>query len=242
VLAGAAALVIAATAAVAFMLTRHADAGPDPYAGGYPLVTPAPVPTGSPAPTWRPTGVPAGPLPVFRGTRSKVAGRITDRVAGVSYVRFAAPWRLPKVVDIGTSGGQILDGGRTGGLGHYWYVAVYSGPLAARFSAAAPRPQALRAGAELYGQHWATELYSDQGRRTELAGQPLTVQGHRAWLTAFRMTHTDATSRVEKSQTEVVVTVDTGRRTPAVVTVTVPGNKNLLPDINLVVRSLRVIR
>jgi hypothetical protein len=241
VISAVAALVVATAAAVTFLLTRHADAGPDPYAGTYPLLTP--TPTGSPALTWRPTGRPAGPLPVFRGVGSKVAGRITDRVAGVSYARFAPPWHPPKLINRDTSGAQLIDGNRKGRLGSYWYIAVYSGRLPAKFATAATGPYALRAAAELYGQNWAGELYADEGRRTELAGQSLTVDGRKAWLTAFRMTHTDGTPRVEKSQTEVVVTVDTGRPVPALVTVTVPSNKaRLLPDINTVVRSLHVVR
>jgi hypothetical protein len=240
-IAAAAALVVAAAAAVAFVLTRDADAGPDPFAGTYPLVTAAP--TGSPTVTWRPTGRPAGPLPVFRGTKSKVAGRITDRVAGVSYARFGPPWHRPKLRNRGTSGAELIDGNKNGGPGTYWYVAVYSGQLPARFTSGATGPDALRAATELYGQNWAENLYSDQGKRTELAGQPLTVDGRKGWLTTFRMTHTDGTPRAQKSQTEVVVAVDTGRPVPAIVTVTVPDNKNqLLPDINTVVRSLHVIR
>ena len=236
-------MVVAVAAGVVFLLTRHADAGPDPYAGTYPLLTPVPSPTGSPPPTWRPTGRPAGPLPVFHGTASRVSGRVTDRTAGVSYARFAAPFHRPKSLGVDTTGGELMDGGRTGGFGHYWYVAVYSGLLPAKFRPAATGPNALRAGAELYGQDWADELYDDSDKRTELAGQAMMIGGHHAWLSVFRMTHADGLKRVDPSQTEAVVTIDTGRTAPAVVSVTVPSNKNaLLPDINTVVRSLRVVR
>ena len=40
------------------------------------------------------------------------------------------------------------------------------------------------------------------------------------------MTHTTDLDRVEKSQTEVVVAVDTGRRLPAIVEITIPGNQD----------------
>jgi hypothetical protein len=57
------------------------------------------------------------------------------------------------------------------------------------------------------------------------------------------MTHTTTGDRVQKGQTEVVVAVDTGRRMPAIVEITIPSNQpNLLPDINHVVRSLHVVR
>ncbi len=240
-IAAVAVLVVAATAAIVFVLGHHAGAGPDPYAGAYPAVTP--TPTAAPALTWHPTGRPAGPLPVFHGTGSRPAGRITDRTAGVSYVRFAPPWHRPKVSNRDTTGAELMDGNRTGKLGTYWYAAVYSGLLPAKFANAAPGAYALRAAAELYGRDWAHGLYDDSDRRTEIAGRSMAIDGHRAWLSAFRMTHLDGTPRVEKAQTEVVIAVATGRRLPALVTVTVPSNKpGLLPDINAVVRSLHVVR
>lgn len=243
VIAAVATLVVAAAAAVGFVLTRHAAAGPDPYAGAYPLVTPVPTPTASPAPTWRPAGRPAGRLPVFHGAGSRVAGRITDRVAGVSYARFAAPWHPSTMVTGDTTSAELLDGGSKTVDGRYWYLAVYAGPLPARFAGAAPGRYALRAAAELYGRDWVDRLYDTTDRRTELAGQALTVDRHRAWVSAFRMTHLDGMPRAARSQTEVVVVVDTGHRSPALVTVTVPSNKAaLLPDVNTLVTSLRVVR
>lgn len=245
VVAGVAAVVVVAVAAVAFVAGRRADAGPDIYAGSYPLITPTPTPTATPtpAPTWRPTGPPAGPLPVFKGTRSKVSGRITDRVAGLSYARFASPWRRPGILSNGHTSAQMIDGHGPGGEDDYWYMEVDCGPLAADLTHAATGPNALRAAAELYAQDWLEYLYDGGFQRSELAGQSLTVGGRRAWLTAFRATHTDGPSRAMKSQTEVIVAVDTGRRRPGMLSIAVPANKNrLLPDVNLVVRSLRVVR
>lgn len=245
VVAGVAALVVVAAAAVAFVVGRRADSGPDIYAGSYPLITPTPTPTTttSPVPTWRPTGPPAGPLPVFKGTRSKVAGRITDRAAGLSYARFGPPWRRPGILSSGHTTAQMMDGHGPGGENDYWYMEVDCGPLPAELAHAATGSNALRAAAELYAQQWIHNLYMDAFKRTELAGQSLTVDGHRAWLTGLRATHTDGPFQAMKSQTEVIVAVDTGRRRPAVVSIAVPANKyRLLPDINLVVRSLRVVR
>ena len=244
-IAAVASVALMAAAVIAFVLVHRAkgesNAGPDPYAGTYPLVSPAP--TRAPAVTWRPTGVAAGPLPVFRGSGSRVIGRITDRVAGVSYAKFAPPWHRPKLLSGGKTGAEEIDSKNASGLKNFWYVAVYSGPLSAELAPGATGPDALRAAAELHGQDWVKQHFLDEGRRAELAGRALTIDGHRAWLTAFRMTHTDGTPRAMKSQTEVVVAIDTGRRAPAIVTVTVPDNKNLLlPDINTVVRSLHVVR
>src|SRR5690349_19555344 len=118
-IAAVAAFAVLAAAAVAFVLTRHGRTGPDAFAGTYPLVTPAP--TGRPALTWRPAGPPAGPLPVFHGTASPVAGRSVNRTAGLSYARFGAPWKpAPRQVD-GTTGQQF--GSRNDvGLERFWYA------------------------------------------------------------------------------------------------------------------------
>jgi hypothetical protein len=237
-IAAAAAFVLAAAAAIVFLLNRHTDAGPDAFADAYPLVTAAP--TGVPALTWRPTGTPAGPLPVFPGAGSGMAGRITDRTSGISYARLRAPWRqLTSRLSAEHSSGQEVDS-KVKDYKHFWYAAVYVGPLDPKLVVAGP--QRLRAAAELIGQDFVRTLYSSDGRRKDLAGAALTVDRHAGWITAFRMTHTPDTGRLQKSQTEVVVALDTGRREPAIVEITIPGNQpRLLPDINRVVRSLRVV-
>ena len=235
-IAAAAAFVLAAAAAIVFLLSRHTETGPDAFAGTYPLVTAAP--TGVPALTWHPTGTPAGPLPAFPGTGSKVTGRAVNQIAGISYARLAPPWRTT-ARRTGASGMEI--NGKIKDYKHFWYASVSVEPLDPKLDV--PGAQRLRAAAELTGQAFVKELYSNDGTRKDLAGAALTVDRHPGWVSAFRMTHTTDLDRVEKSQTEVVVAVDTGRRLPAIVEITIPGNQNrLLPDITHVVRSLRVVR
>lgn len=236
-IAAVAALVLTVAAAVAFVLTRPGKSGPDAFASAYPLVTAAP--TGQPALTWHPTGIPAGPLPTFHGTGSPVVGRAVNRFAGLSYARFGAPWKPTPGMRTGETG-QQFGSKNTVGLERFWYASLSVSPLDQKY--AVPGPQRLRAAAELTGQNFVKELYSDDGRRTDLAGAAMTVDRHSAWVTAFRMTHTDGTRRVEKAQTEVVVAVDTGRRLPAIVEITIPSNQNArLPDVNRLIRSLRVV-
>jgi hypothetical protein len=238
-IAAAAAFVLAAAAAIVFLLNRHTDTGPDAFAGAYPLVTAAP--TGQPALTWHPTGSPAGPLPVFSGTGSRVIGRTTNRFVGLSFARLGQPWRQTSRTPTDPAMGQQFGSSRHADLAHFWYATISVKPLDPKFDA--PGPQRLRAAAELTGQGFAKELYLDEGRRTDLAGAALTIDHHPGWVTAFRMIHTDGTRRVEKGQTEVVVAVDTGRPALAIVEITVPSNQSrVLPDINHVVRSLRVVR
>ncbi|MFB9831573.1 hypothetical protein [Actinoallomurus acaciae] len=238
-IAAAAAFVLVVAAAIVFLLNRHTDNGPDAFAGAYPLVTAAP--TGVPALTWQPTGTPAGPLPTFSGSGSRVTGTITDRQSGISYALLGSPWKrlTSRLTSFHTSGEEV-DSKRKS-YKYFWYAAVYVGPLDPKLAVAGP--QRLRAAAELTGKQFTEGLYSDDDPRKELAGAAMTVDGRSAWVTAFRMTHTAAGDRVEKGQTEVVVAVDTGRRMPAIVEITIPSNQpSLLPDINHVVHSLHVVR
>jgi hypothetical protein len=235
-IAAGAAFVLVVAAAIVFILNRHTDTGPDAYAGAYPLVKAAP--TGQPALTWQPTGTPAGPLPVFHGAGTRVAGRTTNRFAGLSYARFGTPWQRSRSAQ-GASSGQEIDS-KVKDYKHFWYASITVEPLDPKLAVSGP--QRLRAAAELTGQAFVKGLYQDDGSRKDLAGAPMTVSRRSAWVTAFRMTHTTDTDRVEKNQTEVVVAVDTGRQLPAIVEITIPGNQSrLLPDINQVVRSLRVV-
>jgi hypothetical protein len=233
----AAAVVLAAAAAIVLVLSRHTESGPDAFAGTYPLVTAAP--TGVPALTWRPTRAPAGPLPVFRGPGSRIVGRTVNRKAGLSHARLGPPWRTAAARAGGVSTGPEINA-KIKDYAHFWYASINVAPLDPKF--AVRGAQRLRAAAELTGDAFVKELYSDDGSRTDLAGAAMSVGGHPAWVTAFRMTHTAAGKRVEKNQTEVVVAVDAGRPLPAVVQITIPGNQpQLLPDIDHVVRSLRVV-
>jgi hypothetical protein len=238
-IAAGAAFVLVAAAAIVFLLNRRTDSGPDAFAGAYPLVTAAP--TGVPALTWKPTGTPAGPLPRFAGAGSRVTGTVVDRRSGISYARLGPPWKvLGSRLNTDHTSGQEVNSPRKD-YQHFWYAAVYVGPLDPKLDVAGP--QRLRAAAELTGQQFVKELYSDDGVRKDLAGAAMTVDRHRAWITAFRMSHRTDTGRVEKNQTEVVVAVDAGRREPAIVEITIPGNQpRLLPDIDHVVRSLHVVR
>lgn len=235
----AAAFILAVAAAIVFLLNRHSETAPDAFAGAYPLVTAAP--TGVPALTWRPTGSPAGRLPVFPGTGTRVTGRITDRTSGVSYARFGPPWhQLTSRLSSFHTTGQEVDS-KIKDYKHFWYAAVYVGPLDPKLDVAGP--QRLRAAAELSGQAFVKELYSSDGSRKDLAGAPLSVDGHAGWIAAFRMTHTTEADRVEKIQTEVLIALDAGRREPTIVEMTIPGNQpRLLPDINQLVRSLHLVR
>ena len=232
--AAAAAVALVAAVVVGFTVLHHADAGPDPFAGSYPLVSPSPTPSTT---SWRPSGPPAGPLPTYHGTPSRVAGRIVDRAAGLSYPRFAPPWHRKDGVN---RTGEEIDS-KTNDEKHFWYVAVYAGPLRADYDL--PGPNRLRAAAELVAKEFGDADVEGGGTSKTIAGTAATIDHHPAWIAAVRVTEPPGMPGPMKWRTEVAVAVDTGRRHPGVVEVQVPGNQErLLPDIGAVVRSLRVVR
>jgi hypothetical protein len=227
--------------AVVVLVNRPTADGPDPFAGAYPLVGAPPDPGEEPT-TWQPTGQPAGPLRKFPGTPTRVTGRIVDRRAGVSYARLARPYGK---IGIGRhTGGQEFDneevGNRKARAGDFWYCAVYSGlvqPALVPAVRAAGKANAMRAAAEL---EVSAALESEgKAKRTDIAGQPLTVSGRRAWLTAVQIQYPPERGS-DTVWTKVYIAVDTGRARPALVEVHIPNTQNQrLPDINTIVRTLR---
>ncbi|HEX6470346.1 MAG TPA: hypothetical protein VF069_14710 [Streptosporangiaceae bacterium] len=227
-----AAVAIAAAVVVAVAKRDRGPAGPDPFAGAYPVLGASA--TATPAYTWQPTGPPAGPLKRFTGRATRVTGTIVDRRSGLTYAKLAQPWKP------------------TPGLSHsagiewtvqkphfHWWAGAYSDLLDSDLVPATKGPDGLRAAAELDAAKWAKTY---EGTLIPAAGQPLRVSGRRAWLAGYRVRTPEAFDHIPE-RALVVVVVNSGRRVPALFEVSVAKPKyRLLPDINTLVGSLRVVR
>jgi hypothetical protein len=225
--------VFAATVVAFVLLKVRADGGPDPYAGAYPVVTAAPSPTSTV--TWAPSGRPAGPLRPFPGKGTKVTGVVVDKSAGLSFARLGAPWKPIKGVGSHSAGMEyVVEKPK-----FQWLTGAYSGLLYDKLAPAATGPNALRAAAELTAQQSVKNL---DGRLTPIAGQHFKVGGHQAWLSGYRANYTNPYSGITE-RTMIVVAVDTGRKLPGVLEISVakPVYK-LLPDITTLIKSLKVVR
>jgi hypothetical protein len=221
-------------AAVVFVVAKRdrSPAGPDPYAGSYPVVAGSDAP--SAAVTWRPTGPPAGPLKRFKGRPSQVIGKIVDRSAGLAYAKLAPPWR--QAPGVTHSAGIEWDVQKPK---FHWWAGAYSDLISDDFESAAKGPDGLRAAAELDAAKWAKTY---DGKMIPLAGQPLKVSGRSAWLAGYRVRTPGSFDRIPE-RALVVVVINSGRRLPAVFEVSIAQPKyQILPDINTLVSSLRVIR
>ncbi|MCW2888673.1 MAG: hypothetical protein JWL58_5535 [Streptosporangiaceae bacterium] len=222
-----------AAAALVFVLLKGRSEGiPDPYAGAYPVVTAAPTPTSTVS--WAPSGPPAGRLRPFPGKGSKVTGVIVDKIAGLAYARLGAPWK--------TKGAGSHSAGQEYSVEKpkfRWLTGAYSAPMEDKLAPAATGPQALRAAAELTAQESVKLL---DGKLTPIAGQQLKVNGRPAWLAGYRAGFTNSISGVTE-RTMVVVAVNTGRRLPGVMEISVAKQVyKLLPDILTLIKSLKVVR
>jgi hypothetical protein len=227
-----AAVVIAAAVVVVIVKRDRSPAGPDPYAGSYPVIAASAAP--SAAITWQPAGPPAGPLKRFNGRPTQVIGKIVDRSAGLSYANLAPPWkRAPAATH---SAGIEWDVQKPK---FHWWAGAYSGLLNDDFIPAAKGPNGLRAAAELDAAKWA-DTY--QGKLIPLAGQAVKVSGRSAWLAGYRVRTPESFDHIPE-RALVVMVVNSGRRVPAVFEVSIAQPKyRLLPDINTLVGSLRVVR
>jgi hypothetical protein len=199
-----------------------------------PGLAPAPAPTAT-------KGRPAGPLSEYDGDPSGVDGRIEDRDAGLSYAKLADPWQESDGGDRGFTARQYLIA-EQGGPGINWYAEIASMPLGEASRPFYTGPNSLREVAEAQSRELQVREYPPGSRREEVAGTELSVSGHKAWLTGFRLSFSDPRFSVSDG-TVVVVAVDTGQDQPGILYASIPGTREeLRPDINTVVESLRVLR
>lgn len=215
------------------------DTAPERPSGAAPFTSPPPELAPAPAPTAT-KGRPAGPLSEYDGDPSGVKGRIEDREAGLSYAKLDNPWQESNGGDRGFTAWQYLITEQSG-PGVNWYAEIASMPLGDANKHLYTGPGSLREVAEAQSRDLQVRAYPQGSRREEVAGTGLSVSGHKAWLTGFRLSFSDPRFSVTDG-TIVVVAVDTGKERPGILYTAIPGTREeLRPDINTVVESLRVL-
>jgi len=212
-----------------------------PKGAGTPSVqqsTTGPQPTKS-----TPAGPPDAKLPKFVGVHGKVAGRISDSTAGLSYPRFGAPWQVPTkksgLVQPGWSEQQILVTEKHGS--QIWYGQLMSGLLSPAEQQMYAGPGTEKAAAIAYEKSVETRLYGFPHKSKPLASQALDLPGAggKGWLVATNLTY-HRTGIKATGEVLTVAIIDTGKSAPAVLLMSIPDtNKKLWPDIDFVVNSLK---
>jgi hypothetical protein len=183
-------------------------------------------------------------LPRFKGVHTKALGRLADRRSGLSYARFARPWaaaaKNSPMNELGFSASQFAVTEKAGGQPKHW-ARLMSAELSGAAKDAYTGPGTERAAAAEAARVYEARMFGFQHKKRVLANQPLTVGGHKGWLVSDYLTYRRPGVKATGDIVAVAL-VDTGKKTPGVVFMTVPNtNKRLWPDINFVVRSLRVL-
>jgi hypothetical protein len=170
-------------------------------------------------------------------------GRISDPRSGLSYARFAKPWAVPPrkspMSELGFSASQFTVTEKAGGQPRHW-ARLMSAQLNGAAKESYQGPQTARDAVTDVTQVYEARMYAFRHRRRHLASQPLNIAGHKGWLLSdyvtFHRHGLKATGDVV-----MVALVDTGRKTPGVLFMSVPNtHRELWPDVDFVVRSLRV--
>ncbi|MEU7942514.1 hypothetical protein [Microbispora bryophytorum] len=180
-------------------------------------------------------------LPRYPGKSSPVIGRLTDRAAGLSYARLGGGWASPSREQQPGMAGRTLSLWVESRPERGWF-AVYgsdrlSPELLARYEGERRLFQAAMAQMEAF-----TWIYSPDTIFVDLVSQPLTVDGHEAWV-LVRQTRMGAKADTTiRSELQTLVLIDTGKERPAYLYVKMPDPAHdYLPDVNRLISSIRVL-
>ncbi|MGI5232739.1 hypothetical protein [Actinoallomurus sp. CA-142502] len=182
-------------------------------------------------------------LPRFRGVHTKALGRVTDVRSGLSYARLSKPWaaaaKNSPMNELGFTASQFAVTEKAGGQPKHW-ARLMSAELSGAAKDAYTGPGTEQTAAAEAARVYEARMFGFQHKKRVLANQPLTVGGHKGWLVSDYLTYRRPGVKATGDIVAVAL-VDTGKKTPGIVFMTLPNtNKKLWPDLNFVVRSLRV--
>lgn len=182
----------------------------------------------------RKTSTTIGRLPTFRGKASPVVGTLQDPQAGIQIPRLGGTWRLDQRPTVkGTYGYETRQYAM---VGDNVAAQVLTGPLPAKLAGRYTSPDDLEPVIKAVVVDARKRLYEDGNKVRKIAQQPLKVGDSTGRLIAYQLT-----SPTEKA-TIVTAAINTGGDVPAIVFMSVPAEgKQLLPDVNTVVKRLRLL-
>ncbi|MDA0645873.1 hypothetical protein OUY24_35060, partial [Nonomuraea ferruginea] len=192
------------------------------------------TPSQSAPATPRKTSVTIGRLPAYKGNASPVTGTVQDPQAGIQVPRLGGTWRLDERPTVkGTYG---YDTRQYAMVGDDLAAQVLTGPLPAKLAGRYTSPDDLEPVIKAVVVDARKRLYADGNKVRKIAQQSLKVGDSTGRLIAYSLT-----SPTEKA-TVVAAAINTGGDVPAIVFMSVPAEgKALLPDVNTVVKRLRLI-
>jgi hypothetical protein len=182
-------------------------------------------------------------LAQFKGAHTKPAGRVADQRSGLSYPRLGKPWGPPPkkspMTELGFSASQFSVTEKAGAQPKRW-ARLMSAGLGGAEKDAYTGPGGERDAATQVAEAYEARIYGFRHKKKLLASQPLNIGGHKGWLVGYYLTY----HRPGVKATGDVVTVaivDTGKKAPGVLFMSVPNtHKKLWPDVNYVMHSIKV--
>ncbi len=197
-------------------------------------------------PAQQPTApqVPEKVLGRFKGVHTAPLGRVSDPRAGLSYPKFGQPWalapRTSPMAELGFNVSQFAVTEKAAGRPKRW-ARLMSAQLGGAEKGAYTGPGSERETATLAASSYEARMYGFRHRKKLLASQPLEVGGHKGWLVGYYLTYNRPGSQATGDVVAVAV-MNTGKPEPGVLFMSVPNtNRKLWPDVNYVVRQLRVM-
>ncbi|NUW43039.1 hypothetical protein [Nonomuraea rhodomycinica] len=175
-----------------------------------------------------------GRLPRYPGKAAPVLGSVTDADAGISVPRLGGTWQLDQRATVhGTYGFYTRQYVKTGPES---YAQILTGPLPQALASSFTSDKDLEPAIKAVVVDARKDFFPKGNTVRKIAQQPIRVGNSTGRLIAYSLT-----SPTEKA-TIVTIAVNSGKDVPAIVYMSVPETaKQLLPDVNTVVRQLKVL-
>ncbi|MCA2189626.1 hypothetical protein [Nonomuraea cavernae] len=173
-----------------------------------------------------------GRLRTYAGTAAPVVGVVQSPTAGVSVPRLGGTWQLDQRATVqATYGFETRQHARVGDT----QAELLTGPLPQRMASAYTSGDDLEPVIKAVVVNARKRFFPPGNQVRKIAQQPIKVGDATGRLIAYSLT-----SDTQKA-TIVTIAVNSGNDLPAIVYMSVPSTgKQLLPDINTVVKQLKV--
>ncbi|MEU0564953.1 hypothetical protein ABZ297_06100 [Nonomuraea sp. NPDC005983] len=184
-----------------------------------------------PSPTKPSTSI--GRLPRYPGKAAPVTGALQDAAAKISVPRLGGTWQLDQRATVKTTYGY--DTRQFAKVGENSYAELMTGPLPSKLASSFTSEDDLEPVIRQVVLSARKRFFPEDNKVRKIAQQPLKVGESTGRLVAYSLTSGT------QNATIVTAAINSGGDVPAIVYMSVPADgKQYLPDINTVVRQLKV--
>ncbi|MFC5826922.1 hypothetical protein [Nonomuraea insulae] len=199
-----------------------------------PTVSATPTPTASPTPSETPIVLPPVPdskkFATLSGTASVVAGTITDKTVGITYPRFASPWKAKSFPPFSIA--QRI------GKVEVPHTVVASAMFPGDTPLKKPSTNADYREIATLAARWAMRSQYPKGATLDEWTASQKIPLGKGWTLGYKVSYT---VKGKKQEAQAVVTIiEVGKNKPAMLLGSIPeANKSHWPDLNTLVAQIR---